>query len=189
MATASVTNTLVTGTTITAAQHNTNYGDLVSFLNSSVVHRDGTKALTANLPAGGNRITGLGAGAAVDDAARIDDTDVYITFSKSGTQVVYTGLHRFYVQKTHKIMEVEISVSTAPTGATLIVDVNKNGTSIWATTPANRPTIATSGFVAAGGAIDTTALADGDFLTVDVDQVGSTVAGEDLTVVIRLRRI
>jgi len=44
VATASVTNTFVTATTITAAAHNTNFSDLVTFLNSNVVHVDGSKA-------------------------------------------------------------------------------------------------------------------------------------------------
>lgn len=47
MATASVTTTFVNGTTADASQVNTNFNDLVSFLNGSVVHVDGSKAFTA----------------------------------------------------------------------------------------------------------------------------------------------
>lgn len=188
MATASVTNTLVTGTTITAAQHNTNYGDLVTFLNGSVVHVDGSKAFTGAQDMGGNALTSLGVPVASDDAARVDDTDMYVTFFKTGVLAVTTGTHRFYLQKAHKILEVEASVGVAPTGASLIVDVNKNGTTVH-TTQGNRATIAASGFVDAATDVEVNTLADGDYLTVDIDQVGSTVAGEDLTVVIRLRRL
>jgi hypothetical protein len=59
--------------------------------------------------------------------------------------------------------------------------VNKNGTTIF-TTQANRPTIAISGNTDESGVPDVTALADGDYLEVDIDQIGSTVAGSDLTV-------
>lgn len=61
MATASVTNTLVNGSTPLAAIWNTNYQDLVDFLNNSVVHRDGSKAMTNSLDMGGHDLTNLGA--------------------------------------------------------------------------------------------------------------------------------
>lgn len=81
-----------------------------------------------------------------------------------------------------RVVSTRAAVGTAPTGATLIVDVNLNGTSIFATTQANRPTIAASGFTAQGGAPDTVTVPVGGYLTADVDQVGSTVAGSNLTV-------
>jgi len=49
MATASVTNTLVNGSTPDASIWNTNYSDLVTFLNTQVLHRDGSKTLTGDL--------------------------------------------------------------------------------------------------------------------------------------------
>lgn len=108
------------------------------------------------------------------------------TFSVTGAVVVATGKSRFYVEGNYTIASVRASADTAPTGATLIVDVNKNGTTVF-TTQGNRPAIAISGNTATGTP-DVTTLAAGDFLSVDVDQVGSTVAGSDLTVTIRLRR-
>ena len=69
---------------------------------------------------------------------------------------------------------------TAPTGAAILVDINRSGTSIFAT----RLTIAINGnedngayaFVAnVTGAV-------GDVFTMDIDQVGSGTAGADLTV-------
>jgi hypothetical protein len=47
MATASVTNTFVNAATADADDVNTNFSDLVTFLNASVVHVDGSKAFTA----------------------------------------------------------------------------------------------------------------------------------------------
>lgn len=174
MATASVTNTFVNAQTADADEVNTNFGELVTFLNGSVIHSDNSKTLTAGTAAG--------------NTARIDDTDVYVVFAKSGELAVTTGTHRFYVQKAHKILEVEASVGVAPTGASVIVDVNKNGTTVH-TTQGNRATIAASGFVDAATDVEVNTLADGDYLTVDIDQIGSTLPGEDLTVVIRLRRV
>lgn len=75
-----------------------------------------------------------------------------------------------------------VDVDTAPTGASLISDVNKNGTTVY-TTAGNRPTVAIGAFANTPTVFpDVKAVAAGDYLTADIDQVGSTVAGADLTV-------
>ena len=78
----------------------------------------------------------------------------------------------------------DLRAATAPTGASIVVDVNKNGTTIF-TTQANRPTVAAAGNVSGQAVPDVTSLAVGDYLTVDIDQVGSTIAGADLVVVLK----
>lgn len=108
------------------------------------------------------------------------------TFAYAGTLAAGANAARYYVEEAVTITAVRASVGTAPTGATLIVDVNKNGTTIY-TTQGNRPTIAISGNTATANSPDVTTLAAGDYLTVDIDQVGSTVAGGDLTVQIELK--
>lgn len=121
-----------------------------------------------------------------DSVAAVTQMHPYtVTGTSPGTPLVTgTGATRLYNDTgvTLTISSVRASVGTAPTGATLIVDVNKNGTTIF-TTQANRPAIAISGNTATGTP-DVTSWASGDYLTVDVDQVGSTVAGSDLTVVV-----
>lgn len=82
---------------------------------------------------------------------------------------------------THTIAKVFISVNTPPTGSALIVDVHKNGTTIF-TNQANRPQIASGQYTGQSTSIDVTGWAPGDYLTVEVDQVGSTTPGADLTV-------
>jgi hypothetical protein len=61
------------------------------------------------------------------------------------------------------------------------VDIDKNGTTIF-TNQANRPVINASAFTGFSTSIDVPALADGDYLTSDIDQIGSTIAGANLTV-------
>jgi hypothetical protein len=97
-----------------------------------------------------------------------------------------TGAQRFYSPYACTIVQVRANVVTAPTGASLIVDVNKNGTTIYGTQSA-RPTIAASSVTAVGGAPTVTTLAAGDYLTIDIDQIGSTVAGGILTVQVTVR--
>jgi len=76
---------------------------------------------------------------------------------------------------------------TPPVGADIIVDINKNGTTIF-TTQGNRPTIPDGQNKGAKSATpDVTAIAEGDIITIDCDQVGSTTPGSDLTVYVRCK--
>lgn len=122
---------------------------------------------------------------AADGSWRAPNLGHILPFSISGALTVQTGAHRIYndtgVPLT--IRSVRASVGTAPTGAAIRVDVNKNGTSIF-TTQGNRPNIAVSTFTSKVTNMDVTSIADGEYLTVDVDVIGSTVAGSDLTVAV-----
>ena len=102
-----------------------------------------------------------------------------LTLGKGGALTAVAGSMRLYVPWACTIVGVRASVGVAPTGASLIVDVNKNGTTIF-TTQDNRPTITATNFTDLSSAPDVTAIAADDYLTVDVDQIGSTVAGSDL---------
>lgn len=108
------------------------------------------------------------------------------TFDQSGTLSVSTGTGRLTFQVATTILGVVAAVNTAPTGAAILVDVNKNGTTIF-TTQGNRPSIAAAGFASSTAVPDVTAFAAGDYMTVDIDQVGSTVPGTNLTVTVRYR--
>lgn len=113
-------------------------------------------------------------------------TEAYV-FAVTGTLAVATGKSRVYLEGSYSIDSVRAAVNTAPVGASVIVDVNKNGTTVF-TTQGNRPTIAAAGFLSTGTAPDVLTFVAGDYITVDVDQIGSSTAGSDLTVTIRLRR-
>lgn len=104
-----------------------------------------------------------------------------LVFTMPGALTTGAGTKRLYVGRSLSIANVTVGVNTAPTGASIIVDVNKNGTTIF-TTQGNRPTIAASGFSDVSSVPDVTSLASGDYITVDIDQVGSTVAGSNLVI-------
>ena len=74
----------------------------------------------------------------------------------------------------------KIEVGTAPTGAALVCDIHKNGTTLW-TTQNNRPTVADAETSAAITVPDVTSIAQGDRLLLMIDQIGSTVAGKDFS--------
>lgn len=105
------------------------------------------------------------------------------TFATEDGLIVKTGKIRMYNKfgESFTITRVFISVNTAPTGAAILVDIHKNGTTIF-TTQSNRPTIAISGFTGVSTTIENATFDDGDYLQMDLDQKGSTIAGADLTV-------
>jgi hypothetical protein len=105
-------------------------------------------------------------------------------FSRAGSLIVATGAGRFYVPRAREIIGVVAAVGTAPTGSTILVDVNKNGTTIF-TTQGARPSIAIGATKVASAAVPAvTTVVAGDLLSVDIDQVGSTIPGADLTVIV-----
>jgi hypothetical protein len=114
------------------------------------------------------------------------DTNTFV-FPVTGTLVVAADStavwHR--IPETGTVQEVQAVVKTAPTGANIILDVETSPdgavwTSIWLT--ANRLNIGTGVKLANTLQIDTPALTKGNLMRLAVDQIGSTIAGADLTV-------
>jgi hypothetical protein len=80
------------------------------------------------------------------------------------------------------LTEVRASVTTAPTGSTLIVDVNEAGTSLLSTKISIDVSEKTSTTAATPAVISDSAIADDAELTIDIDQIGSTIAGAGLKI-------
>jgi hypothetical protein len=83
------------------------------------------------------------------------------------------------------LSSVRSSVNTAPTGSTLIVDINEGGNSILSTKLSIDASEKTSTTAASAAVISDTGLADDAEITIDIDQIGSTVAGKGLKVVLK----
>ncbi len=79
---------------------------------------------------------------------------------------------------------VRASATTAPTGATLTVDINETGTTILSTKLTIDATEKTSTTAATPAVISDAALADDAEITIDIDQIGSSVAGAGLKVIL-----
>lgn len=77
---------------------------------------------------------------------------------------------------------VRASVTTAPTGSTLIVDINESGSTILSTKLSIDASEKTSTTAASAAVISDTSLANDAEITIDIDQIGSTVAGAGLKV-------
>jgi hypothetical protein len=83
------------------------------------------------------------------------------------------------------LSSVRASVNTAPTGSTLIVDINEGGSTILSTKLSIDASELTSTTAATAAVISDIALADDASITIDIDQIGSTIAGKGLKVVLK----
>lgn len=103
---------------------------------------------------------------------------------------VITGSDQFALLPspfTLEIVKAYAVVKTAPVGASIIVDLLKNGVSIWSSTPANRLTIADGANSGSQSSFDTTSITEDDTLIPSVAQLGSTTAGAGLSIYLRCK--
>lgn len=129
------------------------------------------------------RITDLHTAIANAMILQVDSRD--FTFADPVT--VRDGIAQMRMKGAGKIVAVTATVKTAPTGAALIVDMLKNGTTIF-TAGTGRPSIAVSGFSAESASVPVNTYADGDLFLPKISQIGSTVAGAGLVVTLWTRR-
>lgn len=87
------------------------------------------------------------------------------------------------------ITDLVLSVDTAPTGSTLVVDLNKNGASILSTPISIDATETNSTTAAVPYVLSSATIAVGDKLSVDIDQIGATLPGVDVQLIINLVRV
>jgi hypothetical protein len=114
--------------------------------------------------------------------------------SIQGTLAVGTNLVPAIIfPRACTIQKVCARVGTAPTGASLILDINKYGTDEVADGSifdgVTRPTLAAGDYEDSVTSFHATysVLAADEYLTIDIDQIGSTVAGADLSITIEVR--
>ena len=102
------------------------------------------------------------------------------SYNYDGTLAVNTGSKRLYLPRTGTLGTFDMFVATAPVGADLTVTINKNGSSIGTGTISDGATSGT------GQTLSSTSFSSGDYLTVDITQIGSSTAGEDLYINFRI---
>lgn len=103
------------------------------------------------------------------------------------TPVFGAGQKNLPIAGTWTLVRVEAQATTAPVGADLVFDLNKNGTTVW-TTQSNRIKIVAGQTIATPvTSFNVPNLSEGDYLSLDVDQVGTTVAGANVVVLVILQ--
>jgi hypothetical protein len=125
----------------------------------------------------GQRLTSNGAGAAPtfqSEALRIP-----IFFSDQSTDWT-TGLKVTFTWRfgATTLSSTPIDCVTAPTGSAAQFDVQKNGTSIFGIKPTIDASETSTDTAATPAVISTTSLANGDIVTIHIDQIGSSDAGQ-----------
>ena len=107
------------------------------------------------------------------------------TFGFAGGQPAITGADippNLIIDNNVKIIQAYINAKTAPSGAALIVDILAGGSSIWASNPSNRLQLAANATTGNQVDFDTINLSKGQLLTLNVAQIGSSFAGQDVVV-------
>jgi hypothetical protein len=126
----------------------------------------------------------LAAGLEISDTTlRVRESFVIACSDETTNLSTGTAKITFRMPYAFTLTDVRANVNTAPTGSTIIVDINDGGTTIMAT---NKLSIdvseETSTTAATPPGITDTALADDAEITIDIDQVGSTIPGKGLKV-------
>ena len=101
----------------------------------------------------------------------------YLQLFQNGTLESMVGDTRWVAPRNLFIKEIRATVGTASTGADLIIRINKNSTIL------NTVTV-NSGALSSTNDGLSYSVSSGDYLTIDIAQIGSTVAGSDLNVII-----
>lgn len=113
------------------------------------------------------------------------DTESIIIAVGDETTALTTGTAKvtFRMPYAFKLTGIRASVTTAPTGATLLtVDVNESGSSVISTKLTFDASEKTTTTAATPPVISDDSLADDAEITIDIDAVGSTIAGAGLKV-------
>lgn len=100
------------------------------------------------------------------------------------TTSITTGASKitFRIQKGLTISSVRASVTTAPTGSSIIIDINKNGSSILSTKLSIDVSEETSITASSQPVISDHSLVIDDEISIDIDQIGSGTAGTGVKV-------
>ncbi len=100
-----------------------------------------------------------------------------------GTQSIGTSIGAKVIMPMNvTLTSVSMAIKGTPTGTALIVNIKKDGSSIFST----RPQINSGALLGGGNAVfSTTKLTEDSIITLDVDQIGSTFAGSGLTVILK----
>ena len=121
-------------------------------------------------------VTGLQA--ALDLKLEIDKLELIIAISDETTALTTgTAKATFRMPYAMTLTDVRASVTTAPTGSALVIDIKESGTTIFSTKLSIDATEKTSTTAATPKVLSDTSLADDAEITINIDQIGSTIAG------------
>jgi hypothetical protein len=111
-------------------------------------------------------------------------TETFAIACSDETTAITAGTAKatFRMPYAFTVTAVRASVTTAPTGSTILIDINESGTTILSTKLMIDASEKTSTTAATAAVISDASLADDAEITIDFDQVGSTIAGTGVKV-------
>lgn len=157
----------------------------VVFANSPTL----TGAPTAPTPSAGDNSTKIATTAFIQNLATATEFFVFVIDGESLGVSTGTNKVTFRMPYAATLVSVKATVSTPPTGSVITVDVNESGVSVLSTKltiDTGEPTSATA---ATPAVISDSSLADDAEITIDVDTVGSTIAGAGLKVYLGVKSV
>jgi len=124
------------------------------------------------------------------DWETLTTADIYVIACSDETTALTTGTAKvtFRMPAAGTLTAVKATVTTAPVGSALIVDINEAGTTLLSTKLSIDDGEKTSATAATPPVISDSALADDAEITIDIDQVGSGTAGAGLKVTLYVTR-
>ena len=174
-----VTDAKIFAQTITEASIAPNTITNISIANSTIT---GTQILDNSID--GTKIAGNPASFGAAFGWPYDISFIAGYSSATLAQAVVVQIYGEMVMARTGIFEGEVGyIDTVCTGAALICDVEKNGTSIYST----KPQFAVSTNAMTAGVLSTTAFASGDRVTFKVTQIGSTIAGSGVRFMLKCK--
>jgi hypothetical protein len=117
-------------------------------------------------------------------ASAVKPTESLIVACSDETTAITAGTSKvtFRMPYAFTLSAVRASVTTAPTGSTILIDINESGTTVLSTKLMIDASEKTSTTAATAAVISDASLADDSEITIDFDQVGSTIAGAGVKV-------
>ena len=159
----------------------------------------GESGFVTDAPDGSNYLRTLGSWVAAGSAALSNSGDfvavtraepIIVAASDEGSDIA-TGFAKvtFRMPYAMTLTSVRANVNTAPSGSSILIDINKNGSTILSTRISIDSATKTSLSAATQPVISDTALANDDEITIDFDAVGSVDTGKGVKVTLIGTRI
>lgn len=119
-------------------------------------------------------------------------TSLLAVWAHPDTLSVREGQGKFFFPVVGTILGVSATVGVAPVGSDIVIDIHRGGPSTpdesIFTNQANRPRILDGmDYVAEVSNMDITSTSVNEWLRADIDEIGSTTPGANLTVTVRYR--
>jgi hypothetical protein len=163
---------------------------------SSTSYNSGTGVLTINFTDGTNFQTGSLIGAqgiqGIQGIQGLQGISLETFFIVLSEGITFTGIDVAtieYFTYAAQNLTLTLVAGTAPTGSSIVVDVNKNGSTILSTKISIDAGELNSTTSATPYVLTSTTIDIGDKLSIDVDQVGATVRGSNLQLIFSVERL